>query len=282
MNRKIKSLFGCFFLINSLMAGFCQEIDILTYNIRFDNPNDGVNQWDLRKGNLVKLLTVHGPDIFGIQEGLIHQVEYIDSVLADYSYIGAGRDDGKDAGEFCALFYKESEFIVLNQGIFWLSETPQMPSTGWDAALKRICVYGLFEHRKTRHRMLVLNTHLDHIGITAREKSTELIAAKARELNPKKIPVILLGDFNLEPGDKALDTILTDFEDALSTCSGEITGPTGTFNAFRFDLPVTQRIDYIFVSKGRSEIRKYAVIGDACKGRYPSDHLPVLVNVKLR
>jgi endonuclease/exonuclease/phosphatase family metal-dependent hydrolase len=261
---------------------YSQEINVITYNIRFDNPEDGENRWDLRKENLVQLLRDYDPDIFGIQEGLLHQVMFIDSAMTGYSYIGQGRDDGKNAGEFCALFYKESALTLIRQGIFWLSETPQIPSIGWDAAFKRICVYGFFEYKKTRHRFLVCNTHLDHKGVLAREKSIEMIIARVAEINAEHLPVILMGDFNLEPGSKALSQVMNDFNDSRSVCSGEISGPAGTFNAFRFDLPVTQRIDYIFISKGKSEIIKYVVISDSEDGLYPSDHLPVYVTVRLK
>jgi endonuclease/exonuclease/phosphatase family metal-dependent hydrolase len=276
-----------FFIAPLLVAGFfsmgyAQETNFITYNIRFDNPGDGENRWDARKENLVSLLREYNPDIFGIQEGLIHQVKYIDSVLADYNFLGKGRDDGMEAGEFCAIFFKKAEFLLLQQGLFWLSETPGTPSRGWDAALNRICVYGLFESTSTRHRFLVFNTHLDHIGVLAREKSIELILEKADTLNPDHLPVIILGDFNLEPGDRAFENLLNRYMDSKSACTGEISGPEGTYNAFRFDLPVTQRIDYIFISKGKSEVKKYQVIADANDGLYPSDHCPVSAVVKIR
>jgi len=263
-------------------AGYAQEINIITYNIRFDNPGDGENRWDARKENLVRLLRDHDPDIFGIQEGLIHQVNYMDSILTDYSFFGKGRDDGIEAGEFCAVFYKKNRFALLQQGLFWLSETPGVPSRGWDAALNRICVYGLFESLNTKHRFLVFNTHLDHIGVLAREKSIELILEKTNELNPDHVPVIILGDFNLEPGDRVFTNLLNHYTESRSACTGEINGPEGTYNAFRFDLPVTQRIDYIFISKGKSEVKTYRVIADANDGLYPSDHFPVFATVKLR
>jgi len=261
---------------------YAQEINVITYNIRFDNPDDGENRWDLRKENLVQLLRGYDPDIFGIQEGLLHQVNFIDSALVDYNYLGQGRDDGKNAGEFCALFYKESVVTLLKQGFFWLSETPDIPSVGWDAALNRICVYGLFEYGKTNHRFWVFNTHLDHMGKLAREKSAEMIVARAAEMNTEHLPIILLGDFNLEPGSEALSPVIGDFNDSRLACTGEIAGPAGTYNAFRFDLPVTQRIDYIFISKGKSEVMKYFVIADSNEGFFPSDHFPVFVRVKLK
>jgi len=275
------------FIVHLLVAGFfsmgyAQELNIMTYNIRFDNPDDGENRWDARKENLVELLREADPDIFGIQEGLIHQVRYMDSLLADYRFIGNGRDDGMEAGEFCAVFYKETRFLLLQQGLFWLSETPEIPSRGWDAALNRICVYGLFESMNTRNRFLVFNTHLDHMGVLAREKSIELIMEMADTLNPDHLPVILLGDFNLEPGDRAFGNLLAYYVDSKTACTGEISGPEGTFNAFRFDMPVKQRLDYIFVSKGKSEVKTYRVIADANQGRYPSDHCPVFATVKVR
>jgi len=276
-----------FLLAYLLVAGFisgmyAQEIKVITYNIRYDNPGDGENRWDARKENLVGLLRGYDPDFFGIQEGLLHQVKYMDSLLADYSFIGKGRDDGMEAGEFCAVFFKKAQFLLLQQGLFWLSETPDVPSRGWDAALNRICVYGLFESVNSRHRFLVFNTHLDHIGILAREKSLELIQNRANVLNPDHLPVIILGDFNLTPGDRAFDNLLREYTDSRSAYTGEISGPEGTFNAFRFDLPVSERIDYVFIHQGKSEIKAYRVIADAYEGLYPSDHFPVFVTVKLR
>jgi endonuclease/exonuclease/phosphatase family metal-dependent hydrolase len=274
-------------VLTILTAGLCspghaQEITCMTYNIRFDNPADGENRWDARKKNLVRLLREHDPDVFGIQEGLNHQVRYIDSLLEDYCFFGNGRDDGKDAGEFCAVFYKKSRFQLLQQGLFWLSETPGVPSRGWDAALNRICVYGMFKSINSRHRFLVFNTHLDHIGVLAREKSIELILEKANELNTDHVPVIILGDFNLEPDDQTIQRMLNRYQDSRLVCRGDRSGPEGTFNDFRFDIPVTKRIDYIFVSKGKSKIKNYSVIADANNGLYPSDHFPVFAVVKLR
>jgi endonuclease/exonuclease/phosphatase family metal-dependent hydrolase len=187
-----------------------------------------------------------------------------------------------EAGEFCAVFFKKARLLLLQQGLFWLSETPGNPSRGWDAALNRICVYGLFEIMNTRNRFLLFNTHLDHLGVLAREKSIELILEKADTLNPDHLPVILLGDFNLEPGDRAFGNLLNYYVDSKSASTGEISGPEGTFNAFRFDLPVTQRLDYIFISKGKSEVKKYQVIANANEGLYPSDHCPVFATVKIR
>jgi endonuclease/exonuclease/phosphatase family metal-dependent hydrolase len=276
-----------FLVIPLLMAGFCspcpaQEINVITYNIRFDNPDDGENRWDARKENLTQLLVTCNPDIFGIQEGLVHQVKFMDSLLNEFNYIGYGRDDGMEAGEFCAIFYKNARFLLLQQGLFWLSETPGVPSRGWDAALNRICVYGLFESLNSRHRFMVFNTHLDHMGVIAREKSVGLILEKTNELNPEHLPVIVLGDFNLESGDHALIPLMNEFMDSRAACTGEISGPAGTFNDFRFDLPVIKRIDYIFLSKGKSEVKLYRVIADANDGLYPSDHFPVFATVRLR
>ena len=282
MIRKSISFIILLLHFNLLFLCFSQEIDVITYNIRFDNPDDGENRWDQRKENLVQLLRKYHPDIIGTQEGLLHQIKYIDSALCDYDYIGQGRNDGKNAGEFCALFFKKSAITLLKQGFFWLSETPEIPSIGWDAAFNRICTYGLFEHQKTNHRFWVFNTHLDHKGVLARERSAEMMVDRIAESNVEQLPVVLMGDFNLEPGNKALNPILRCFDDTRSVSTGEVGGPAGTFNAFRFDLPVVQRIDYVFISKGKSTVMKYDVISDSYEGFYPSDHLPVFVTVKLK
>jgi endonuclease/exonuclease/phosphatase family metal-dependent hydrolase len=276
----MKIIILLFLLIGASEISFNQELTVLTYNIRFDNRADGVNRWDLRKEKVVSLLQKYDPDIFGIQEGLVHQVSYMDSALLIYDYTGAGRDDGHTGGEYCALFYKTSEYNLLDHGLFWLSETPSVPSVGWDAAFKRICVFGRFEHRNSKTRFLVFNTHLDHMGGEARKKSIQMILDRMNSYNPDSLPVIILGDFNLEPGDEALKPIKEALEDAGRETAVDPAGITGTFNGFRNDFKPEQRIDYIFISRNFFQILEYRVIRDTYHGLFPSDHFPVLARLK--
>ena len=167
--KNILSLFAISILLSCTALG--QKTGLITYNIRYDNPNDGENKWENRKNKLAALLNYYEPAFVGIQEGLIHQVEFLDQSLPADNFIGVGRDDGKQKGEYCALFYDARIFKVIIDSTFWLSETPGIPSNGWDANLNRICTYGLFEHLQTKARIWVMNTHFDHRGKMARENS---------------------------------------------------------------------------------------------------------------
>ncbi|VAX23817.1 Endonuclease/exonuclease/phosphatase family protein, partial [hydrothermal vent metagenome] len=251
-----------------------------TYNIRYDNPKDGENRWDNRKEFLTDQIKFYEPDFLGIQEGLAHQISYIDSTLPQYNYIGVGRNDGRSEGEFSAIFYNSNKFRLIKSSTFWLSETLDKPSKGWDAALNRICTYGLFENKTTKEELWIFNTHFDHRGVQARNNSAKLIIEKIKELNNENLPVVFTGDLNLEPGSDAIKYLSTQMNDS-KTVSIIVFGPSGTFNGFKFDKPVTRRIDYIFTSKGNIEVMKYAVLSDSKDLRYPSDHLPVYAEIIL-
>src|SRR5690606_5031135 len=167
------------------------------------------NNWDNRKEFLISQLNFHAPDVFGTQEGLVHQLKDIDAGLEDYTYFGVGRDHGDDRGEFTAIFYNKEKLNLLEQSTFWLSETPETPSKGWDAALPRICTYGLFENKEDGSKFMVFNTHFDHVGVKAREESSKLILKKIKELNSDNLPVVVTGDFNLESDSPGVQVILT-------------------------------------------------------------------------
>jgi endonuclease/exonuclease/phosphatase family metal-dependent hydrolase len=274
----MKKLLLLFFLASIYQCINGQPLQIMTYNIRFDNPNDGENIWDLRKEVLAKQIQFYAPEILGIQEGLFHQLEYLDSTLANYRYIGVGRDDGKQKGEYCAIFFNVQKFSILEHSTFWLSETPNNISKGWDAVLERICTYALFRSNETNKIFWVFNTHLDHIGTEARQKSAELIWAKINEFNSKGYPVILLGDFNSTPTSKPIIFLSSVMQETFNA-AGFTFGPPGTFNGFDFCKPVTHHIDYIFASKFNIIVQNHAILTDSYECKYPSDHLPVLVKV---
>ena len=149
-NNSIKIVFWLLFQsINCLI--FAQEkLSVMTYNIRYDNPNDSLDQWSHRKKILTDQILFYAPDILGIQEGLLHQIEYIKENLKDYKYLGVGRDDGEKKGEYCALFYKNEFLTPIKNGTFWLSKSPETPSKDWDAALPRICTYAYFSYKKNQ------------------------------------------------------------------------------------------------------------------------------------
>ena len=254
------------------------QLKVMTYNIRYANENDGENSWSFRKDELTNQLQYHEPDIFGVQEALLSQLEYLEEHLLQYECLGVGRDGG-EKGEFSAIFYDSSKFEVLRKDTFWLSETPAEISKGWDAALNRICTYALFRNKENGQKFWVFNTHLDHVGVEARKQSVRLIHQKISELNKEDLPVILMGDLNLEPETEEMQFLLSNYEDTKETAE-HVFGPEGTFNNFEFDKPVTRRIDYIFTS-GDINVEKYAVLSDSKDLRYPSDHLPVMVHLEL-
>ncbi|MFD1614125.1 endonuclease/exonuclease/phosphatase family protein [Gelatiniphilus marinus] len=268
------------FVISVSCSTLAQSYKVMTYNLRYDNPNDGENKWSLRKNFLSNQIAYNNPDVFGIQEGLHHQVQFLDSLFVDYAYIGNGRDDGKTKGEYSAVFFNKKKFSVLKDGTFWLSETPNKVSVGWDASMERICTYGWFEDKVTKQQFFVFNTHFDHIGKLARAKSAALILEKTKALNPDNLPVIVMGDFNLKPEKEPIKLLSKALNDSEKVSIAKPFGPTGTFNGFKFNKPVSDRIDYIFTSKQNIKVLKYAVLSDSKDCKYPSDHLPVIINLK--
>jgi endonuclease/exonuclease/phosphatase family metal-dependent hydrolase len=260
---------------------YSQSFNILTYNLRYDNPADGVNAWTNRRVWLCEQVRQINPDIFGIQEALITQITYLDSVFSDYRHLGVGRDDGIDKGEFSAIYYHAQKFRVLQQSSFWLSSTPEKVSKGWDAACLRICTYGLFQEIETGKKFWVFNTHLDHVGLNARKNSATLILRKIKALNKPGYPVVLTGDFNCEPGSDAYKIISKQFLDSKIADKGMSPGPDSTFNGFDSTKPATTRIDFIFTSRKGVNILNYTVLRESREGRFASDHFPVFTGLMI-
>jgi endonuclease/exonuclease/phosphatase family metal-dependent hydrolase len=257
-----------------------QSLKLMTYNIRLDLASDGENAWPNRKEYWVSQMMFYEPDIFGIQEALPQQVEDIAALLPKYNYVGIGRD-GVGKGESSNIFFKKDRFKVLQENTFWLSETPEKISKGWDAALNRVCTYALFKDSKTKQTFWIFNTHLDHMGELARTNSIQLIVSKIKGLNTKNYPVFFMGDFNSEPTEKRIVNLKKEMTDSRDISEEKPFGPSGTFNAFKHDESVSKRIDYIFLSKENPfKVMKYAVLSDSKDLRYPSDHLPVYIELR--
>lgn len=267
------------FLIIPAIA-FSQTINIMTYNIRYDNPADGDNAWSMRKESLAGQIQKYNPAILGIQEGLYNQVLYLDSCLTNYTYVGVGREDGKTRGEYSAIFYDTTQFMVLESSTFWLSKTPGQVSVGWDAAMERICTYALLESRQSGKKIWVFNTHFDHIGTKARKNSAKLIIRKIKSLDNSDIPIILTGDFNSIPGSEPVKIICGQLVDSYAKSVDKNTGPAGTFNGFDKESAIDEKIDFIFVKN--IQILSCQHINEMRDdGFFISDHLPVLVCVKM-
>ena len=189
-------MFPSFLIMNFSLKN---ELTVISYNIRYDNPNDGENQWKYRKERVANYIKEIRPDIIGMQEVLDPQLVFLDVSLTEFSFVGVGREDGKTKGEYSPILYNSNSLSLLQTDTFWLSETPTVISVGWDAALERICTYAQFEHKETGQKFWVFNTHFDHIGELARIQSAKLINQKVKMLNMNNSPVVITGDFNLTP-----------------------------------------------------------------------------------
>jgi len=261
---------------------FAQKpMNIITYNIRLNTASDKENAWPNRRSEVIKLLTDYKADIFSVQEALYDQIMDLKEGMVAFDYVGVGRDDGNINGEFSAIYYNASRYMTLENGTFWLSKTPQIPSKSWDAALNRICTWARFREKGTLKTFYVFNTHFDHIGVKARKESAILILKKISEIAKRNEPVILTGDFNLTPAEKPLVLIRQKLKDARQITQTLPQGPVGTFNGFDLESKLENRIDYIFVNK-LVEVKKYSTIIDSKDGRYPSDHLPVLAEIQFK
>ncbi|OFY49465.1 MAG: hypothetical protein A2W85_06390 [Bacteroidetes bacterium GWF2_41_31] len=254
-------------------------LSIMSWNIRYDNPADSADNWNFRKAGLVEIVKQYHPDFFGVQEALPQQMAYLEDNLTGYQFIGIGREAG-GLGEYSAIFYDTTRFQVLTSSTFWLSPTPNQVSTGWDAALPRICTFGEFLS-KTDHSVLwVFNTHFDHIGKVARMESVRLIMDSINQITTEEsnTSVILMGDLNSEPESNPIRYISKQMGKPVFDKKGKISGPTGTFNDFKMDEPIEKCIDYIFVQNHR--VSEYIHIDKRLKNNhFPSDHLPVLVKI---
>lgn len=278
----MKQLFIALSLIAAHTVSAQTVVRAMTYNLRLDVSSDGENKWDNRKNLLAKQIEFYEPDFLGVQEALPQQMHYLDSTMTAYDFIGVGRDDGKEKGEFSAIFYNKSKFKVVQQSTFWLSQHPDKPGLGWDAACNRVCTYGLFENLKTKKKFWIFNTHFDHIGTIARMESAKLILAKIKELNKANYPFVLTGDFNLTEDNESIKKITETLYDAKKVAKLNH-GPEGTWNAFDFSKPVTERIDYIFIPKDKNvSVKKYATLSDNKNLRYFSDHLAVLADIEIK
>lgn len=281
-------LFLATMLTGSLAA---QTVKVMTYNLRLDTPDDGVNQWPKRTNKVVALITKYNPDIIGVQEALHHQLQDLLRMLPDYSYCGVGRDDGKEKGEYSAILFRNSRFGLLDTKTQWLSETMDIPgSKSWDAAITRVFTTARFFDRETKKEFVMVNTHFDHIGKVARASSAKIIktylagletAANTNNTIDKiEIPMIVSGDFNSEPTEEPYLNMVEQQGQLVLYDSRPASSTAGTFCGFKVGAMPCKTIDFIFQTK-QWVARNYQVITDNDGTYYPSDHLPVLVDFDL-
>ena len=254
-------------------------IKIISYNIRNNNPNDGKDIWENRRETITDFIEKEAPDFLGLQEVNYPQIQYLNSNLINYNFIGVGRDDGKTRGEFSPIYFNESKYNLLLSNTFWLSKTPNDISVGWDAAMERICTYGLFEQKNDGSKVWVFNTHFDHIGNVAREKSVDLILSKIKDLTKDKDQIIITGDFNLSDDSVPIKK-LQNFYNDVNIKMDNNSKFYGTFNNFKIDNNYNNRIDYVF-HKNFELIKSSHLHIKTDQGRWASDHHPVIAILKI-
>lgn len=261
-----------------------QDLRAMTFNIRLDIASDGANAWPQRKAMVAALIAREAPDVLGMQEVLLHQKRDLEAALPSYEMIGAARDDGREAGEFSPLAWRRDRFEMLRSGTFWLSPAPAVPGKGWDAALPRIATWAVLRDRGTGVRLRVLNAHFDHVGREARLNSAAIIARWVAEGADSALPAIVLGDLNADPESEPYRRLAGDsaanLRDARLATRTPPYGPPGTFTGFDIGKAPTLPIDHILVTAAFT-IDRNAVITQHWGGRLPSDHYPVVADLRL-
>lgn len=266
-------------LILSIGFSFAQQMNVATFNIRMKTDGDVGNLWQDRYTHLTDLIKFHEFEIFGVQEAFKEQLNDMSAKLPNFKYIGVGRDDGADKGEHSSIFYDTRRFEVGESGTFWLSATDtKTPNKGWDAALPRICTWGIFKDKKNGKKFIFMNTHFDHVGVEARKESAKLILTKAKEL-AKNLPLILTGDFNIDENNEAFFTLSKSgvVEDTYDLAE-IVYEPNSSFNSWGKSIKEKGRIDHIFITKP-FKVHKYGILTDTYMGKFPSDHFPVYVEL---
>lgn len=262
------------------------DVNVMSFNIRYDNPEDSLNNWQYRKDNAAQIIKDKKVDILGAQEVLVNQLNDLKERLPEYNAIGVGREDGIDKGEYSAIFYNKNRFSENKSGYFWLSETPEVAgSKGWDGACERIATWAILTDKETKKEIFVLNTHLDHVGKIARQEGVTLLLNKVAELS-NGLPVVVTGDFNSDPESDVIKHVTNegDTKHLINAKSIAIAtqGEQWTFHDFD-RLPIENRefIDYIFVNKG-VEVTTFEVIPAKLNDGFLSDHCPIFAQIKIK
>jgi endonuclease/exonuclease/phosphatase family metal-dependent hydrolase len=280
MKTNFAFLFFCLFPL-ILFAQKTEQLNVMTFNIRYDNPDDGVHNWKHRKDAAAELILRLKADVVGTQEVLHHQLEDLSARLPMYDHFGVGRADGKTMGEYSAVFYRSDKFDLLDSGTFWLSLYPDsVASVGWDASMERIATWGLLKNKVSGSVFAIFNTHFDHRGKEARRESAKLILQKIKEIGAGH-PVILTGDFNGIPDSDPIQIIRNDgLLHDVSLVADAKKGPSWTFHDFGREAEKNRRqIDYIFVNDDFN-VKLYHNVYETIGSTFHSDHNPVLVHLE--
>lgn len=254
-------------------------LTVMTFNIRYGTADDGLNRWEMRRGQLIELLKEENADVIGLQEALHFQIDEILAALPDYRMVGVGRSDGGHGGEYAAILYRASRLIVRQAGTFWFSDTPEIvASNTWGNAIERICTWALIEDQQGRS-FHIYNLHLDHVSQPSREKSVRLLLDRIAARAPSG-PVVVTGDFNTGETNPATRAMLSAFRDSFRVAHPDAT-EVGTANQFTLGQTTGEKIDYVFVDSA-AEVLSADILRKSVDGRYPSDHFPVVARIRLR
>lgn len=273
--------------IIAALIGSCQEkesepqLKVMTFNVRYDNAGDSLNSWGTRRDTIAKFINATHPDIFGLQEVLVHQLHDLTETLPGYAHVGVGRDDGKEAGEFAPVFWDKERFKLLDDGVFWLSQHPDSAGfIGWDGACTRIATWAKLHDNETGNEICFVNTHLDHVGIEAQNNGVALIMQRLDTI-AGETPAILTGDFNVNTESEAykratsMPGVLVD----SYAVADEKAGVAYTYHDFdRIPEGKRQKIDYIFVSPA-FDVQRTEIPDESTSGTLMSDHNPVITTL---
>lgn len=255
----------------------------MSFNVRYDTDADGPNAWPERRDLVADTIHFHRPDVVGLQEPLRHQLRYLQRELDAYEWVGGGRLDGHEEGEFCPVGFRAGRFDLLDRGTFWLSETPDEPgSVGWDASYARVATWARLRDRATDAPLVAASTHLDHDGQTARRQGVEVLLERLDAV-ADGVPVVVTADFNCGPEDAPYRAMTGDrdgraYEAAARLAARGSHGPRATFHGFTGES--VDRRDYVFVS-GDVGVPRFGVLADRSDDRYPSDHFPLLAELSV-
>lgn len=272
--------------MSSFLPTWAQEkLRVMTFNIRLETTSDGINQWQNRKEYVASTIAFHEVALCGLQEAFIGQIKDLQTQLPSYEFVGKGRDDGYQKGEFSCILYDKQKINILKSGTFWLSETPEKPGFGWDAKHNRVVTWAYCQEKQTKKKFYVFNTHFDHQGVVARRESAHLLKQKVQEIAGKN-PAIVMGDFNAEITQEPMAILTKKTEKEVHLIDTKAIsetlhfGPNGTFTGFQQAELSENAIDHILVTP-TWKVKKHAAFSHTWKGRYASDHFAVYVELLL-
>lgn len=277
-----------YLIVFTLLLSSCNnkelDLNVMTFNIRMDTSADSLNSWKYRKDAAAEIVKVYDVDLLGTQEVLHHQLNDLKERLPEYNAVGVGREDGKTKGEYSAIFYKKDKFAEMSSGTFWLSETPETAgSKGWDGACERVATWAVLKDKQTGKSFFYINTHLDHVGKTARREGVNLIIERAKELG-KGLPVIITGDFNASPESEVIKQVTGSgiYNDSKEIAANVKADAKGTFHDFG-RVPEERRsyIDYIFVND-KISVDLYEALPEKMNDVFLSDHIPVFAKLTVK